>query len=654
MARQICPAIHSSGAPQAGRARIGRPALLLLLCAASGLAHANTAPDFSDLSLEELADIQVTSVSKMEQSLSRAPASIYVITAEDIRRSGATSLPEALRLAPQLQVARVDARNYAITARGFNNPFENKLQVLIDGRIVYSPLFSGVFWDAQDVVLEDIDRIEVISGAAATLWGTNAVNGVINIITRSARDTQGALADATVGSGLNRGSVRYGGKLSGDGYFRVYGKHAEEDDTQRVSGVDAADGWRRDQGGFRADWGGRRDRLTLQGDAYQGSLHQLGTRDIRIGGANLLGRIQRSSGANSDVSLQAYLDHTERDQPGAFVEYLDTADLELQRTLRLGSAQRLVVGGGYRLAHDRVRNDVNFAFLPGSVDLHWADVFAQDEIALRKQLKLTLGLRLENNSYTGTETMPALRLAWTPDDHRLLWTSLSRAVRTPSRIDRDFYAPTNPPLKNGVPQYFLAGGPDFQSEVVNAFEIGYRAQPSTRLSYSLTAFYDDYDRLRTLEQNPAGPGLVFLNMAEGEVHGVESWANWQATPAWRLSAGLVVQKLQLRKRPGSLNSAAGSSLANNDPNHYWSLRSTYDIDDRRQLDLFLRRVGDLPMPAVPAYTSLDLRFGWRLTPRVELSLIGQNLWEPHHVEFGSAPGRSEYDRALLLRVVWRI
>jgi len=657
MAQHRCQAAAVTAVKENRRGAAGYPAMLLLLfgaCMAATEARAAIAPDFADLSLEQLADIRITSVSKKSETLSEAPASVFVITADDIRRSGATTLPEALRLAPQLQVARVDARNYAITARGFNNPFENKLLVLIDGRTVYSPLFSGVYWDAQDVVLEDIDRIEVISGAGGTLWGANAVNGVINIITRPAGDTQGTLLDAGASARQKIGALRHGGKLDGGGYYRVYGKHAEQDDTELNTGGLGFDGWHRDQAGFRADWGGGRDRLTLQGDAYNGSLRQPGTRDIRTAGANILGHARRTLGNDSDLSLLAYIDHTERDQPGAFVEYLDTIDLELQRTMRVGAAHSLVWGAGYRLGLDRVRNDTNFAFLPGSLNMHWADVFVQDDIALNKELKLTLGLRLENNGYTGTETMPTVRLAWKPAANRLLWGSASRAVRTPSRIDHDIYSPTNPSIVNGVPQYSLAGGPDFESEVVNAYEIGYRAQPLPALSYSVTAYYDEYDRLRTLGINPNGPGLVFLNQAEGETHGIEMWGNWQATPAWRLSAGLVAQRLQLRVKPGDIDISGASALASNDPSHYWMLRSLYDIDERRQLDLTLRRIGSLSMPPVPAYTSMDLRFGWRITPSLELSLIGQNLLDSSHVEFGSPAARSEFERALFLKAVWRL
>jgi iron complex outermembrane receptor protein len=624
----------------------------LAITAAPASALTQLAQNFVELSLEELANIEVTSVSKKTQSLATAPASIFVITGEEIRRSGATTLPEALRLAPNLQVARLDARNYAVTARGFNSAFENKLLVLIDGRTVYSPLFSGVFWDAQDVMLEDIERVEIISGPGATLWGANAVNGVINIMTRSAADTQGGLLAAGSGRHEKNGSVRYGGKLENGGYYRVYGKYADNDNSRRADGSVAADGWHRSQTGFRADWQGGNGGLTVQGDAYTGKLRQLGTRDIRIAGANLLGRATRSLGDDSEVRVQAYLDHTQRDQPNAFVEHLDTLDLELQHAVKLGAIHNVVWGGGYRHAWDRLRNDRSFAFLPAKADLHWGNVFAKDEIELRKNLRLTLGLKMEHNHYTGMESLPSIRLAWNAAKDHMIWASASRAVRVPSRIDRDFFAPPAPLMVNGVPRFIIAGGPDFVSETAKVAEIGYRAQPTAALSYSLTAFYSQYDRLRTLEPGPAG--AVFRNLAEGNTRGIELTGTWQAAQKWRLSGGLVAQRFRLRPKPGSMDSAAGSSLSNNDPGTYMMLRSSYDISSDKELDITVRRVGRLPRPEVPAYTSMDLRFGWRVNRDLELSLLGQNLLNESHAEFGAAPGRSEFERSLFLKFVWRL
>jgi len=630
--------------------------LALALAAIESHAEASApAPqDIADLSLEELATIQVTSVSKRPESLSGAASSIFVITGAEIHRAGATTLPEALRLAPNLQVARVDARNYAVTARGFNSPFENKLLVLIDGRTVYSPLFSGVYWDVQDVVLEDVERIEVISGPGATLWGANAVNGVINIITKAAGATQGALLSATAGSDERNAAFRYGGALANGGHARVYGKYAGNDDTRNAAGRPVLTGWHRQQAGFRADWGDAAGNLTVQGDVVDGKLHQAGTADIRVRGANLLGRANHRFADGSTATVQLYWDHTERDQPLAFVEHLDTLDLQLQHAVTLADTHRVVWGGGYRWGHDRVRNGVAFGFLPGNKDLTWANLFAQDEIALREDLRLTAGLKFEHNNYTGVEVLPTLRLAWQPQAATLVWGSLSRSVRAPSRIDRDLYSPTTPRIVDGVPQYNVAGGPDFESEVTNVFELGYRAQPMPTLSYSATAFYGRYDRLRTLEPNQRGTGSVFRNLAEGRTRGIEAWASWQAGKAWRLSGGGVVQDVDTTARPESRDQTATTGLATSDPHHYWMLRSSHDLAAGHELDFTLRRVGALPRPAVPSYTALDLRYGWRIRPGLELSLIGQNLFDPRHAEFGAAPGRSEYERAVLLKLVWNL
>jgi iron complex outermembrane receptor protein len=626
---------------------------LLLTVAIPVHAALSETRDLTELSLEELANIRVTSVSKKSESLADAPASIFVITGDDIRRAGSTTLPEALRLAPNLQVARVDARNYAISARGFNSPFENKLLVLIDGRTVYTPLFSGVFWDAQDVVLEDVARIEVISGPGATLWGANAVNGVINVITKSAADTQGALAAAGVGNHERNGALRYGGALGNGGHYRVYGKYADNDDTHRADGAPVLTGWRRRQAGFRTDWGNANQGATLQGDAYNGALRQQGTRDISIAGANLTGRMNTRLANDSTVNLQAYWDYTERNQPNAFVERLHTLDIQLQHSIKVANTHEVVWGAGYRLAMDRVENDKAFAFLPGSLNMHWGNVFVQDEIALLDSLRLTAGVKLENNNYTGTEFLPTVRLAWKPTANNLLWSSASRSVRTPSRIDRDFFSPTNPPLVNGAPRFAFAGGPKFESEVANVMEIGYRAQPSPAISYSATAFYSQYDKLRTLEPNPNGFGSVFSNGGEGRTRGIEMWGNWQAAPAWRLSAGLVVQRIDTALKPGSKDATGATGLATSDPGNYWSLRSSYDLAQGQELDVTIRRSGSLSTPAVPAYTAMDMRYGWKIRRDLELSVVGQNLLDRSHPEFGAPPGRSEYERSLFVKLAWR-
>ncbi len=631
------------------------PLCFAICCAlGTGATHAQDigrAGEMADMSLEQLSDIVVTSVTRQEARLSDAPASLYIISASDIRRSGARTLPEALRLAPNLEVARVDARNYAISARGLNGVFANKLLVLVDGRSIYTPLFSGVFWDAQDVVMADVARIEVISGPGATIWGANAVNGVINVITKDAADTQGGLLAASAGEHEGGSTVRYGGKLANGGHYRVYAKQGQADNSINPAGNRVPNGWHRSQAGFRTDWQQGGGELMVSGDAYQGKLAQLGTRDIAIGGANLIGRYTTKLAAGSDLRLEVIADHTQRDQPNAFIEHLNTLDLEAQHDLHLGR-HSLAWGGGYRYSWDRLVNGPAFGFLPASKDLHWGNLFAQDEMALNPQLRLTAGIKFEHNNYTGTESLPNLRLAWTPDSNRLLWASLARTVRAPSRIDRDFFAPIKPPLVNGVPKYGLAGGPDFDSEVAKVAELGYRAQPTPTLSWSATAFFTDYDRLRTLEPHAGGPQR-FENLGQGSAHGVEMWTRWQVLPAWRLDGSAVIQRVRTSLKPGSLDASGTTGLAANDPRQRYQLRSSHDLSEHSQLDLTLRWVGALPHPLVPAYHELDLNWIWMPRPNIDVSLSGVNLLHRNHTEFGSGPGRSVFERSALLNLAYR-
>ncbi|NVM77886.1 iron complex outermembrane receptor protein [Duganella sp. SG902] len=626
------------------------------LSTASAQAMVAEANPIADMSLEQLSDVIVTSVSRQEERLSGTAASIFIISANDIRRSGVQSLPEALRLAPNLQVAQVDARNWAITARGFNNAFANKLLMLIDGRSIYSPLFSGVFWDAPDVVLEDIERIEVISGPGATIWGANAVNGVINVITRSSADTQGGQLSVAGGSPNRNGSLRYGGTMANGGTYRVYGKYQELSDTYSAGGRDLNTGMHHTQAGFRADWRLNNANLTFSGDAYQGELGQPGVLPVRISGANLIGRYTRKLSADANLRLQVILDHTERNQPTAFVERLSTLDLEAQHDLRLNPDNVLTWGGGVRQSWDDVTNSLNQAFLPGDLTMRWSNLFAQNEYAVTPNLKLTAGAKVEHNIYTGAEYLPSLRLAWTPTPAQLFWGSLARTVRAPSRFDRDLYSPGVPFIRGGRKIYLLDGGPNFQSEVAKVIELGYRAQPMATLSYSITAFYSRYDKLRTLEPQtgPAATALFeFENMSEGSARGVELWGRWQAAPAWRLNAGLVVQRVHTTLLPGSADATASFGLATNDPNRHWQLRASHDLTDNSSLDLTLRYVGALPRPAVPSYYELDGQWMWKPGPNTEVALIGRNLLHRSHPEFGATPGRSMFERSALLKLTLR-
>ncbi len=614
-------------------------AVALLACAwgALGQEAKLAARELVDLSLEQLSNIVVHSGSRRDEPLARAPASVYVISGDDIRRSGATSLPEALRLAPNRMVARADANQYAISARGFNQVLANKMLVLIDGRTVYTPLFSGTFWEVQDLMLEDVERIEVISGPGSALWGANAVNGVINVITRPASGTQGTLVTVTAGTTQRDAAARHGGKL-GDGHYRLYAKTVRRDNTSTANATPIRDQADQTQVGFRSDWGRAGDSFTLQGDAYGAEIDQAPAAR-EMAGANLLGRWTRALGAEASLRVQLYYDNTYRHHPGTFKEHLDTFDFELQHAAGRFGRHGLLWGVGLRHYRDEVENFAALAFLPADRSLNRNHLFAQDQIALSDSLDFTLGAKIETNSYTGEEFLPSARLAWRPNERQLVWTAASRAVRAPSRIDREFFIPASAP-------FTVAGGPDFESEVSNVYELGYRAQATRELSFSITGFYHDQQKLRTLRPQPGGS--VLANDMEGSTSGFETWGNLRAAEWWRLGAGFTYHDQDLRLRDGA-SDLQGASSTGNDPGHWWKLRSAFDLSRTLELDVMLRHHDELPDPRVPAYTAVDLRLGWRVARALELSLIGQNLGDRRHPEWGVAPGRAELERALFLR-----
>jgi iron complex outermembrane receptor protein len=637
---------------------------LALLCAAWP-AHADQeaqrpGADFADLSIEELANIEVTSVSRRPERLQEAPASVFVITAEDIRRAGSRSLPEALRLAPNLQVARSSNNNYDISARGMNgssNSPANKLLVMVDGRSVYSPLFSGVFWDEPDVMLEDIERIEVVSGPGGTLWGVNAVNGVINIITRHARDTEGDLVVLRAADDGAQAAFRHG-RRSLDGAWRVYGKVAGQGHGELASGGRVDDDWTQGQMGFRGDWERGAERFSVNANAYRGRQGQpapgaisapgasAGVDDLHIRGANLTGRWEHALDDGGSLSMQAYYDQRYRQVPPTFTDSVDIADLQFQHSLPKLGAHSLVWGGEYRTSWDAVTNSPYVAFLPASDRQAWASLFAQDEVGLREDLRLTAGARIERNPYTGAEFLPTLRLSWRLTPSHSLWTGLSRTVRAPSRLDADAFIP-------GAPPYLLAGGPEVRSEVARVFEVGYRGQVGPGLSYSLTAYRNLYDHLRTQDVVTQGSArvIVFGNLMEGQASGIEAWGSYQMSDAWRLSAGMTALHEQLGLKAGShdAGSVATSAL---DPAYTAQLRSSYAFDARRELAVALRRVGALGLVNVPAYTALDARFGWRVAPGVEVSVVGTNL-NGGHAEFSVPAIRTEFGRSVGVKLTWQ-
>jgi len=611
----------------------------ILIAGALTPAHATEPVDFANLSLEQLTAIDVTSVSRRPESLENAPASVFVITADEIRRSGARSLPEALRLAPNLLVARVDANAWAISARGFNNSIGNKLLVMLDGRTIYTPLYSGVFWDAQDIPLADIERIEVVSGPGATLWGTNAMNGVINVITRSAAETPGTLAKAEGGTRSRGGSLRYGAGLGEDGGYRVSGRFLNVDGTSTARGAPAGDGGTIGDGTIRADWSGSRGRWTLIGNGVGADDAQPMSGRKRLGEGSLVARWSAGEGA-PDITAQAYYDHIHRNEPGLFRENLDVVDLEFQHAPHTPPRHHLLWGGDYRAAFDHVGNSPALAFLPADRRLQWLSLFAQDEIALATGLEVTAGARLETNVYTGVAVLPGIRIGWSPGTRQFVWAAVAHAVRAPSRLDRDLYVPGQPP-------FLLKGGPDFESETANAYEAGWRGQVTDALSCSATLFRQSYDDLRSIEEL-ADSSYVLGNGIHGHVDGIEAWGFWRIAIPWRLSAGWTVLRERLAVRPDSHDPFGPRSLGN-DPANQWTLRSDLDLGDHADLDVSLRRIGVLPNPHVPGYTAVDAHAGVRMPSGFDLGVSGTNLFDAHHVEFGNpTTTASEIDRSISL------
>ena len=636
--------------------------LKLLAVAMTGLlaapASAQLLADASDpltqlsrMSLEELARVEVTSVSKSAQSLSSAPASIYVITHEEIQRNGVLSIPEALRLAPNLQVEQINSQEYQIAARGFGSHlefqnFSNKILILIDGRSVYNPLFSGVAYDALDVVMDDIDRIEVISGPGATLWGANAMNGVINIITRKAQETTGALVRATGGDQESAITARYGGEFGDGDAFRVYAKAFDRAPTEIESGESGGDRWHKVQTGFRVDLGDPDDtnRFTIQGD-YQDATENAGAfGEVGFRQHDLLGRWEHD-GQRADTRLQLFIDGTDREQPPSGVGFsLDTYDIDFQQSLDLGERHRVVWGLGRRYNDYDIENTPTLAFDPEHRTLELTNVFAQDTMVLTDELKLTLGLKFEQNSYSGWSTLPDLRFSWSPDDSSLVWASAARAIRSPTPLDTDVHE-----RADGVND-FLIGDPDFQPEAVNAFELGYRAQPHPSISWSLSSFYNDYEHLRTIEPAPGGfIPLRWGNLMEGNTYGVEVWANWQVTKWWRLSPGFRSLHKRLHFSEGA-SQLLGLEQAGNDPSKRATLKSSMDFG-RWTLDAILRYVGKLPSPENPSYTELGARVAWRASDALELSIVGANLLDERHSEY-ALPTAREIRRSIYAELRW--
>lgn len=639
-------------------------AALALLAVGAADAKQLMVASLADLSLEELSRVEITSVSKRPERLSDAPASVFVITSDNIRRSGVTTLPDALRLAPNLQVFQAQAGGYVVTARGSTvsgTTVGNKMLVLIDGRSVYSPLFAGVNWHVQHVMLEDVDRIEVISGPGGVLWGVNAVNGVINIITRRAKDTQGVLVAAGTGSAGTDASVRYGGDLGDAGHYRVYAKRANVRSTETRTGANKHDDYYITQVGMRADWSQGENNFALIANAYDGSLGQpepgtlsLGgvpqaLDDIPVRGINILARWDRALTGGGQLEAQVYYDRSTQDVVPSFAQDLDIFDLQFQHRFAPIGAHALTWGAQYRYAIDRISNGEVFQFRPDDVNQRWYSLFVQDEIGLSDTLRLTLGARLEHNDYTDWEFLPSARLAWKFAPEHLLWAAISRAVRAPSRIDRDLFA-----IHPALPQPVLRGGEDMRSEIAEVYEVGYRGNIGANFLYSVTVFHTNYDDLRTQEDNvsdPLAPFAVFGSGMEGTTDGVEIWGTYEVSPQWRLSAGFTYLNVERELKRGSRDQNTVNIEEGASPERMWLLRSSINLPYQMELDTTLRHVSALDTGDVPSYLAVDIRLGWRPDNKTEVSVTGINLFGGSHAEFGGAATRSEFDSGVYFKVV---
>jgi len=622
--------------------------------------------DLTELSLDQLLRIEVTSVSKRPEPLAAAAAAIHVLTGDEIRRAGVRRLAEALRLVPGLNVAQVDARTYAISARGFNATSADKLQVLLDGRSVYTPLTSAVFWDVLDTYIDDVERIEVIRGPGATLWGANAVNGVINIVTRSAQATHGTVVSGGGGSEERAfAALRTGAAVGRLGSARIYAKAVDSDPTVRADGSDAQDGWRSQGAGFRSDWRtGGAEALTLSGDLYTsrfGAAPSLVDPDgdpTRARGGNLLVRWTHGADAASGWSLQAYYDGYRREIPGVYGERRDTVDLDFQQRLPLGERHALTYGLGYHNSHDRTAGppDVAIVFLPGSRTLQNPSAFVQDQYSLYDgRLVFTLGSKLEYNDFTGFEVQPGVRVGWQPNEHLFTWAAIARAVRTPNRLDSDIAIFCPPPDGYpGVcgPGLLRVGNPGFRAETLVAYEWGMRLWSRHALSLDLSTFYNDYSDLRSQEQpDQDNPFIRFANNVAAHSYGGELVLGWYPLSSIGVQSWYGLLRIDAQTRAGT-DATTAANLEGAAPRHQAGLRVSLQPAERWSVDGFLRYVDELPKDSIPAYTELTLRVAWRPLPALEAALVGRNLVDDAHVEFGSTANRKAIQRAGFIELTW--
>jgi iron complex outermembrane recepter protein len=618
-------------------------------------------PDLTDKSLEDLMNIEVTSVSKKEEKLSRTASAVFVITAEDIRRSNALNIPDLLRMVPGLDVAQINANTWAISARGFNGRFSNNLLVLLDGRNVYTPTFDGVFWDVLDLPLENIERIEVIRGPGGSVWGANAVNGVINIIQKKASETKGAMI--VVGGGnvdQGFGTTQYGGSLGKSVDYRVYGKYFNQDHFEDPAGQSGGDGWHILRGGFRTDSAlSSKDTLTVQGDVYTGREGDPGVFLPSVTSPGLVEVIQQVNLAagylqsiwnhvysnGSDSTLQVSFDAYDRDD--VLREVRKTLSADFHHHFPWGKRQDFVWGLGYRFSTSHTDGGLSVSLNPADLNTQVFSSFIQDEIALAPdRLYLTVGAKLEHDYYTGFGFWPSARMAWNLSEHHMFWAAISDAGRTPSSIDTalrlnfaGFAEPDGTPVLVG-----LVGNPHFKTEGLVAYEGGYRATVLRRLTIDFTAYYNNYGHQQTtepatpfFETSPPPPHLflpsTYENLMHGGTHGAEITANWQVTSRWTLSPGYDFERIHMHVNPASQDTTSAPELEGTDPHQQAQLRSHLDLSHGLAWDTSAYFVDRLVFFKIPSYTQLDTGLTWQCTKRISLGMVGQNLTRDGHLEF---------------------
>jgi iron complex outermembrane receptor protein len=600
------------------------------------------------LSIEELMRIDVTTTARRPQPIGATAAAISVITGDDIRRAGVTTIADALRLADGVQVARFNSGTWAISPRGFNANTANKLLVMVDGRTDYSPLYAGVFWNVEDYVLEDIDRIEVIRGPGAVLWGANAVNGVVNIITRHSRDTRGTLLSVASGNEDPLiAEARYGGGTSSL-TWRAYGKFAGRDDQRFADGTAAGDARRRGQIGFRVDGGDAAGTTwLLKADAFHSRDHLIDRAAAEFSNLALQGRWSVPV-ARSRVDVQSYYRREYRRVAEQLTHHIDVFDFDAQHTTTLAGRHEVVWGGGVRVNHDGTHGSATLAFVPQRRRYPVSSIFAQDDISVVPgRLFLTVGGKYEHNAFSGGEFQPNVRLRYLMPRNQIVWVSAARAIRRPTRFDDDIrvMAP------GGI--LLAQGSPDFRPESLVAVEGGYRIQPSRLFSFDANVFTHRITDLRSQELPPAGLPIVVGNTLEGRARGLEVGVNVQPTEWWRAHVGYTWLDTEIERTLNSRDVGGGVTEAN-DPKQYVGLRTSFDLPHRIEVDAMVRGVGALPNPVVPAYTELNLRAGWRVTPRAEIWVAGEDLLHDRHPEFGAAAAtRTEFERAVRLGITLR-